>query len=64
VARRCVRSSNLVRDEAKARLSAVKYTPTKGCVAPGAKNLLEYIPHSLQTIINVVTGGATGYLIH
>ena len=37
VACRCVWSSNLVREEAKARWRAVKYTPTMGCVAPGVE---------------------------
>ena len=32
---RCVWWSNLVREEAKARQRAVKYTHTRGCVAPG-----------------------------
>ena len=35
VAHRCVWSSSLVREEAKAWYRAVKYTPTMGCVAPG-----------------------------
>jgi hypothetical protein len=35
VERRCVWSSNLVREEAKAQQRAVKYTPTMGCVGPG-----------------------------
>ena len=35
MARRCVWSSNFVREEAKARYRAVKYTPTMGCVVPG-----------------------------
>ena len=39
VARRYVWSNKLVREEAKARQRAVKYTPTMGCVAPGEKNM-------------------------
>ena len=37
MARRCVRSRNLVREEAIARYRAAKYKPTMGCVAPGEK---------------------------
>jgi hypothetical protein len=52
VTRRCVWSSNLVREEAKAQQRAVKYTPTMGCVAPGGKYILypittyAYSPHT------------------